>query len=167
MFPSIVIVDVQGFKIGVNKFVFKEIVILYTEDFFCHYFVESPFKYNTLSPALKRQADYLTKHYHGIKWNTGGISIAEVKQNLKKHLCCDNTSIYVKGKEKIYWLRDIIDNKNDRIFDLDEIISSSLTTLKQQYTLIDACGFHDGVCALQNAQILNKYLGEIIWKKNE
>lgn len=99
-----VFVDVQGFKIHDDIFVPKEFCLLHN-DYEFHAIVKSPCKYKQLSSSHKREAFWLTNRFHGLNFDSGTLSIAELAASTLEHV--DGKIVVVKGTEKVKWVRDI------------------------------------------------------------
>ena len=102
------VLDVQGFKANDNTFVFKELALSTLEED-CPpqvYLFRPPFDWNVLRNREKSSNRWLELNYHGIPWCTGDISQKEVQGILHKELK-NATKVYVKGREKIQWLKNV------------------------------------------------------------
>lgn len=99
-------VDIQGFKSNTNRFVVKEIAII-TQNITFHDIVKStPSAFSDLDAAHKKQAKWLTYNFHGLKWDWGFVTLQELRKQIEPIL--SGKIIYVKGDEKIHWLRQIL-----------------------------------------------------------
>lgn len=103
------IVDLQGFKDDWNNFIVKELSFL-TQNIKFSDVIKSPYEFDKLSSRSQKVARWLIDNYHGVDWNDGYISVTELRKTILPIL--KNKIIYVKGEEKIHWLRDILDEKN-------------------------------------------------------
>lgn len=158
-------IDVQGFKDNSNKFILKEIAVLTRNSSF-HDVIKSPFSINRLNDVHKREVNWLTKNYHGIKWNDGKITINELRKIIKPML--HQKTIYVKGEEKIDWIRFILNDKTKSIDIVNlECIGCSVKLHKFKQlkdSLRNLCNIHSSQynCALKNVLILCEwYLSKI------
>lgn len=104
--------DIQGFKDNSNEFILKEIAVITTNSSF-HDVIKSPYSIEILDKGHKRDAEWLTGHYHGIKWDDGTTSMTKLRQIIKPML--RQKIIYVKGEEKVGWMRLILGDKRNRI----------------------------------------------------
>ena len=127
-----VVVDMQGFKGLNNKFIAKEIAVLYNESESQHFIIKPPFKFAELPPSLQTQARWLYNNYHGLSWEGGNVSFTIVKQFLTHNL--RNKLVYVKGPEKRKWLTDTIGDST-KVADLDEVGCPNLHILKKTLRL--------------------------------
>lgn len=98
--------DVQGFKIADNKFIVKEVGILFDGNRTAHYIFKPPFDWTFLSYEHKRQATWLRKYYHGLHWNDGYIEYDRLSNLLTAML--QSRIVMVKGLEKKQWLQDFV-----------------------------------------------------------
>lgn len=92
------VIDVQGFKKPHNDFVVKELAIVpLGEDVQpAVYLFGPPHSWIFLTPRYRCQNKWLTKNYHGIFWDDGGIPYEELDDILTS--CTRGASkIYVKG----------------------------------------------------------------------
>lgn len=156
-------IDLQGFKDNFNRFIIKEFAII-TKNLKFHDIIKSP-KNVTLDIEHRKQAKWLTEEYHGIDWESGYISLKELRNTLQPIL--HGKVIYVKGREKTKWIQDIleINNNTNTINDL-ETIGCKLNINKMDSNIQDkfrACKKHTNLqykknrkthCAMQNVMIL-------------
>lgn len=114
-------IDVQGFKIKSNTFIVKEIAVI-THNSTFHDVIKSPFPFKNLDDEDKKQAVWLTKNYHGFNWNSGSISMTELRRILIS-IFKKTDKIYVKGQEKVQWLHSILDCKtfSSNIINIEQI----------------------------------------------
>lgn len=141
------IIDFQGFKDeSTNRFIVKEFCLL-TENIKFLDFMKSPFAFELLNENSQKTAKWLTKNYHGIKWDDGYISVSKLRETISPIL--KNKIIYVKGEEKIQWLRDIMNDSEKRTLYIVnmEIIGCDLAlhnnTKKSVNSKCDAAGYDE------------------------
>lgn len=103
-----IFVDIQGFKTVHNEFVVKEIFVL-SKNLKFHEIIKSPIPYDCLSLETKKQADWLKRNYHGLAWNDGYITQSELDKIISPVLT--GKIVFVKGAEKVDWIKDIFDTK--------------------------------------------------------
>lgn len=103
------IVDLQGFKDDSNNFIVKELSFL-TQNIKFSDVIKSPYTFDALNLRSQKIAYWLTNNYHGLNWSEGYITIDELRKTITP--IPQNKIMYVKGEEKIDWLRDIIDEQN-------------------------------------------------------
>lgn len=99
-----VFVDVQGFLTFKNRFMCKEFCLV-DDDYIFHTFVKSPYSFNKMSSRYQREANWLTHHFHGIKYDCGDINIFELKEKIFPKI--RGKTILVKGLQKVSWLKEI------------------------------------------------------------
>ena len=105
------IVDVQGFKITLNEFVFKEVAIIPLEgDPTPSVFLfKPPYAWDKLLDKNKSENRWLEQNFHGLMWRSGNIPYDELKSTLSGLLF--GAEIYVKGLEKSNWLKRFFPDK--------------------------------------------------------
>lgn len=163
-------VDVQGFKNNSNQFIVKECAII-TKNIIFHDIIKSP--NIILDKSHQRQAKWLTEKYHGLEWTCGQISFSKLRKTVQQIL--KNKTVYLKGSEKVEWLRYIlrINNKDNvtnsiKIVDLETLncpISLHKKDIDKQKNEFYACDHHNikhkknemRNCAMQNALILTDW----------
>lgn len=152
------VVDFQGFKNNLNKFIVKEFAITSIGgNFKNHCFIKSPYSFNSLLPFYQRQVTFNRKFYHGIPWSIGDIYFHEFHKQLLE-LFGHNGIVYVKGTEKAIYLKEQFPNVN--IINLEES-NPSLPALKNITTKNDFCVFHKNsgyICAQENVTKMLSYL---------
>lgn len=160
------IVDVQGFKDINNRFIVKEFY-LETRNMTFHDIVKSPVELKRILNRRQRNSiDWLTHQYHGIHWNDGFIELSELRNILWNYL--DKLRLFVKGKEKILWLKQIMKNDNLSCVNFEEFDNNiSLRNAEKKKDFI-CCINHAHIkskkiaqCAVANVKILRKWTREI------
>lgn len=142
------VIDIQGFFV-LKKFVPKELAA-YDGEQITHVVFKPPFNKEYLTDHDLRQSIWLEKHYHGILWNSGLVSLEEMEA-LMKHLCEKHRTIYVKGKPKTIYLQRFSDK-------VQEYPNEEELALRN-YLVPPECSFHNidiGHCALSNVKLLYK-----------
>lgn len=99
------IVDVQFFRTSTTEYTVKELAVT-DGDRTAHYIFKPPFVFEKLPPDLQTQARWLIQYHHGIKWNSGFIP-AYLATPIICNLLENARSIYVKGREKADFIRDV------------------------------------------------------------
>lgn len=102
------IVDLQGFKDNSNNFVLKEFSIL-TKNIKFSDIIKPTFAFSNLNESSRKAVCWLSNYYHGFDWNDGYIDFDELQKTIKPIL--QNKLIYVKGDDKICWLKKILDDE--------------------------------------------------------
>lgn len=158
---NIVFVDIQGFKDG-KTFILKELCFVRGESV-QHFIFKPPFKYNNLSIESKREAIYLTTLVHGFYWNEGKLDYSQIDKCFESLLLQqqveNNLIIYVKGMEKIRWLKELCKSSSKLVcYNIEDIGCQ-----KKKTTLFDFvkphCDSHArvGQCAYQNVMLLQEW----------
>lgn len=156
-----ILIDLQGFKSNNNIFIIKEICIL-KHNIVHHYIVKPPYNWNNLSKVEKQECIWVQQNYHGLHWNDGSITFPELK-NYIYQLLKFNNSIYVKGNEKVKWVKKLIKNKkNINCINLEDIgCKINLHKYEKKNIDIPHCNQHRinrSKCAFQNVLILKDWL---------
>lgn len=146
-------VDMQGFKDNSNRFVLKEIAVVTSNASF-HDVIKSPFAFRHLNKKRTREAKWLTKNHHGIHWNAGTMSMTQLRTIIRPML--HRKVIYVKGIEKVQWIRFILnyDNNNNGNDD-NESKSINIVNLDS----IDALAAAAGGCTSLKQPIKIRFVG--------
>lgn len=131
-----IVADAQGFRDEDNQFVFKDVAyIVFTNrgrilTTFCTN-VHSPKPFRDIQcPKTRRTARWLAQFFHNKDWDDEGIPYEDMKTSLAVFDAV-NTTVYVKGEEKILWFRDIF--KKATIRDLHSYGCPSLKQLRVMY----------------------------------
>lgn len=103
-FDDLVFIDIQGFKIPQNRFMVKEFCIINEGDVF-HAVVKHNYSFRFLPSFYQRQAIWLTRCFHGLLYESGNITIDEVRAIVYPKI--KDKIIMVKGCEKAKWLQYI------------------------------------------------------------
>lgn len=140
------IVDFQGFKDPANNFIVKEFAVTSSDgQLLQHWFVRSPYSFSNLDLKTTRQCNWLTRNYHGIKWQDGDITIQSLHRQLLPIL--KDSIVYVKGLEKAKYLEEFF--QVSQVYDVENYPS-----LKNLHSPKVRCFFHrhteDMTCALNN-----------------
>lgn len=153
------IVDFQGFKGLHNEFILKEIAIFH-DGHNHHFIVLPPYDFSLLHTSLKKQARWLFLHHHGLTWNGGFIDFHQVKTFLREKIKVG--SVYVKGAEKTLWIKELLNNVNVEVINLEDAYKTcpNFKALKRIHSDggIMKCVYHEKCCALQNVYLLKKFI---------
>lgn len=156
-----ILVDVQGFKDNANRFILKEISVE-TKNIQFHDIIKSPaIIERNLDRKHRKGSNWLTKKYHGISWTDGYITLNELRQTLYPIFNNSNAQVYVKGGEKMKWVKEIFGNEElncknveDEDFDvLPEERGKCWACYKHKH-ILDGNKIH---CALENVKVLKKW----------
>lgn len=164
--PLKAVLDFQAFKDDNNEFILKEVCMIDVESgtVMLHRLARPPFDFSILSETKRRECRWLTKHYHGLDWNDGDTSYAELQQMLRKCLANCHT-VYVKGIEKKEFvinnlINNIVIKKTTTVSDLSELGCESLPELTTNPNAI-RCGLHGDLqhrCALTHCMVLRSWI---------
>lgn len=139
------IIDVQGFKTGNNKFIVKEFAA-YDGTRICHYIFKQPFPFNCLPIEYQKQANWLMSHHHAIDW-IDGYTKHFLFPKIISDITTNVTEVYVKGREKADFIRKHI---TATVLELPETPQLEQKTANCFYHKNDIC-----ICALSN--VFNLY----------
>lgn len=148
------IVDIQGFKLQNNEFVFKELAILTEEYQLQHYIFKPPFSYKDLTTTEKRQVKWLQHNFHGFKWDDGYIPYQKLYATVEPLL--RNKIIFVKGSEKMRWIEQAFGSEFTT-YDVEEDGCPKLSALKFEND-VPSCIIHNGYCALENVFLIRNFM---------
>lgn len=137
------VVEFQAFYDNNNQYIVKELAIV--SEYLQTQLIFKPPNY-TLDSKAQRTARWLSRHYHGIKWDEGGVTYSE---ELIKGLCKAYETVYTKGLEKVKFLQRFHPDVIELDYPSDECASVSCV-LKQ----------HSGrfKCALMSAHAGYKHI---------
>lgn len=138
-----IIIDFQWFRLNRANIIPKELASCTSDYKKSHYIFKPPFSFATLTNEDRQVARYITAFHHGLNWCDGYISCS-VFDEIIKRLCADVEVVYVKGSEKVKYLRNILDKP---IRDLVRAENISRGT--------PSCSFHISnyvVCAASNCE---------------
>lgn len=157
-----IVLDVQCFRGFDNTLIIKEIAFA-SIHIFQHWIVKPPFAFYDLPKPLRKQACWLTHHYHGLEWESGFISQVELRE-LLHHL--NATRVFVKGEEKRKLMFEYFDVRTE-IINMDQLNCPSLKLISVPYL---RCLYHSQhnnkyMCALTNtfhlySWLYNEYKGD-------
>lgn len=151
------IVDVQGFKTEGNEFIVKEIAILCNNKI-QRLLIKPPFPFYKLTVKERKQVNWIQRN-RKIYWCEGVTPYLNYQNFIADNI--KDKCIYVKGLEKVLWLKSIL--QNDNIINLEDKGCPSLLNLYNQYKDckdLYSCINHDSVCALKNVFCLNKWCSD-------
>jgi hypothetical protein len=165
---NIIFADLQGFWIE-NKFILKELCFLIRDSkensnifiapSLSHHFIfTQPFAWYLLSYNSKKTVLWLTQNHHGIHWTQGTTDYNKINECFAP-LLGENVVIYVKGAQKVTWLKELC-NINIDCRNIEEIGCN--ICLQREENIIDRklyhCNKHSrsrkNRCALLNSKII-------------
>lgn len=133
------LVDLQGFKVNGNQFIFKEVAVLdcstLTSPKLYGLVFDAPFPLQFQDAEERRQTRWI-EHHLGHTWNEEGIPYELLTIVLKAYLFGAD-QVFVKGAEKRQWLQDFV-SPNCKLIDLHELGCPSLKTLVQEQWSVTA-----------------------------
>lgn len=150
-----VIVDVQGFKTESNEFIVKEIAIACRNQI-AVFLIKPPYPFYSLTKKERLQVSWIERN-RNIYWKEGFIAYSNFAQHIVPYL--EDKNIYVKGSEKVLWLKNVVNH--DNVFNLEDKNCPSFKKLFDDYgksITIYSCLYHSNVCALRNVTCLRKWI---------
>lgn len=153
-----IILDIQGFMVNEDQFVPKELASCDSNKCITHHVFQPSSSIASLPSKYRNTANWLMTHHHCIDWKVGFIHPMEFDA-IVKYLCRNVKKVYVKGPEKIKFLRHII---SAPIFALE----GSIYKLEMG---IPSCAFHSrrrSMCALSNVRHLQEVVEEGVQNKD-
>lgn len=150
---NIVFIDIQGFRAHMPTFIVKEFCLIEGIDVF-HHIVDSPFAFNRLPQTYKRQAHFLTKHHHGVRFDCGDITAKHLLALVFPRIL--NKTVLVKGLQKVEWLKTFFKKYGEiTCYNIEDLISNWKVKRQEEY---ECCKYHShiygwnsGICALSIA----------------
>lgn len=161
---GVAFIDIQGFKIGYNKFILKEVYVnIIEENFNYHALINSPLPFNKLIETEKQQVQWLTYNYHGIPWESGNIPLTQFKRDMKDVL--KDKTIICKGIEKLKWLQSFFVKISIKEYINCENLGCNINLSNHETCehLSNICDYHNHikksnfVCALKNVIKLRRW----------
>lgn len=170
-----VFVDVQGFKTTGNTFIVKEFcLVLYDQngsEF--HVLVKSPCNLVDLSEGYRREANWLTCARHGLLFDSGNTTLADLVEQTVTHI--HGKTVVVKGAEKVEWVRKIYENY-DAIdcVNVEDLHPSFQFAARVNSDIKTICSHHSEItfkdvlcfCALSHARELRDFYLEMYNEQN-
>lgn len=162
----IAIADLQGFNNNKGEFILKELCFSiynkHIEPNYNHYIFAPPFNWSDLSKKSRASAIWLKEFHHGFCWNQGEIPYNN-RVNYIKPLLKDNLIIFVRGIQKIQWLKECCYNFNLKVQDINDILNENnirLSDAAYELSHTNHCKLHRIVkhCAKQNVAIIETWL---------
>lgn len=160
--------DLQGcFIPDSGDFILKEFALI-APGAIIHRLVLPQLGFAHLSDVAKRQYYWVRNNHHGLRWDSGSITIDDLTSSIGPLLANVNV-VYVKGDQKCEWMRNILPQNQHRSIIVADITQLGCEeSLRGCYTnqsklahvfhttrlLLDAACKevkHHQVCALQNA----------------
>lgn len=124
------VVDFQCFKSIGNNYIVKELsVVRIHGDKEMHFLLKPPQPYFTLTPQMKKRVNFLTRHIHGLRWDSGELDSDDVLAYVADVLnLCANT-VYIKGSERVKFMENML-HPRIVVRDLDHFMDDCDTTVK-------------------------------------
>lgn len=149
------VIDFQCFRAKVenSKIILKELCVESLDDSFYFYSLFAPpYPFKQLAPKEKVNCLWLTNNHHGIPWSWGDTSLDYLKScNLLKKFQENNEPIvfYVKGIEKMVWLKFLLKNYNlvDKIGEPNMVKIINVENLGLNEKLSDMVDLKNNICS--------------------
>ena len=103
------ILDIHCFKNSYNNFIIKEAVAIDVDSgcLLFHHIVKPPYAQRVLPKDKRREANWLTNNFHGLKWQDGDLPFNDIYDKIKN--CFSSaTTVFVKGEEKKEFIRTLV-----------------------------------------------------------
>ena len=152
-----VVVEFEGFQLNPYDFIIKELAF-YVIDYGYHarWNFLPPFPWSELSAKNKKMAAWLTRNFHGLRWESGDLPYSSCELILTS-LLTSYKVIYTKGLEKTIFL----ERKSGRkIFNLDDLNCPKVTSLGSLQVKCPVHMLHFKHCALVKASFYALYIKE-------
>lgn len=157
---KVIVIDVQGFYTS-NKFIEKEISIAGVDSQIKTFIILPPFKYSRLTIKDKTTNKWLYNHFHGLRWDDGNSTLKDLEEYLsisvKKE---ENPTVYVKGLEKVNWIKKLIDEEIT-IYNLDDFNCPNINYLYKNDENTNICKYHrknKHRCAEKSVTLLRNFI---------
>lgn len=142
-----IVLDFQGFKDANNMFIIKELAGFDGIKCF-HTVFEPPYPLSALPRDLQLTSRWLSQNYHNINWEEGFTPYSQIG-NVFRKLTASYQIIYIKGKEKCAFLRNLTNypivelpehpplqrSNPNCIFHNNKICMCALTNVKELYNI--------------------------------
>ena len=146
--PEIVVIDFEGFRHKKSGFIIKELSVC-SNNYSDTVLFLPPISFNSLSSSERKSHQWVTKHLHGISWDSAFIAI-EIRFPTAK--------FYAKGKEKTETLQKLIQK------DVTNLETLLCPKIEEIFTPVEhlICSFHSSLllfkqkkkhCAKRKAQV--------------
>ena len=152
-------VDLQGFKLN-ETFIVKEAAILVDGCASSHFLFRPPIHWSRLTGEERAGIRWLTNNHHSLRWMDGNVSYDRARELIREATCANlgNRVIYVKGSEKIQWLRTILGDNNGGLVieNIDEAYDNIGSLERVHLESPIRCAYHARNCALSNVWKLHQ-----------
>lgn len=148
---TFIVIDFQWYRFNGNM-IPKELATCDDEFRRSHFLFKPIFSFGSMTAEDQRVARYVFSYYHGLKWEDGYTVVGEFDEIIKR-LCFGVDLVFVKGREKLEYLKCILDKRIIDLVDAQKIMRGK-----------PSCSFHTGnyvVCAMSNVEALYKFLVDI------
>lgn len=171
---NIAFADLQGFIGNDKRFILKEFCFsissisnnnknIYTPSISHHYIFAAPFPLRQLSENCQKSVIWLTRNHHGLQWSQGQTPYNKINECIQP-LLEEHLVIYVKGDQKVNWLKELCTNISIDCRNIEEIGCCSRLLPPQDYGhIFYNCNQHNKRsttnhrCALQNTKIIEHW----------
>lgn len=153
----IAFVDLQGFIVN-QQFVLKELCFLssLSNTTLNHYIYKPPFSWEFVNDRSKKNIIWLTIFHHGLYWIDGNIPYYKIDETFEQ-LCSPNLIIYVKGAQKVTWLKNLCKNYID-CRNIEEIgCNFRLADCAQPHLSCSQHKHKTNNCALQSVKLISNW----------
>lgn len=143
------VVDIQGFSLT-DGFAVKELAIS-DGKMMNHYVFKPQVPYSQLTHSEQKQIAWLENNHHSLRYEDGHVSLSELDNILHRFTAHVNL-IFVKGKQKIQFLKQYITNVPIVNLEYSENIPNLVATVDS-----NSCMYHNNksfICCIANVKTL-------------
>lgn len=163
------VVDLQGFQYKNSSFICKELSIKQINKersskvttFIFNYDIDE----DNLSKDFQKQICFLENHVHGLSWKTTLNNLlvykyCELSKLFNEEITRNKyVNIYVKGKQKMDWVKSLLDSTNIQVINIENVSTYQLANLKNlQDNYICRLHFPKLRCTINNVIFMNECL---------
>lgn len=159
------IISVQGLRDVNNKFIPKEVAVLGLQNRVVeHWIIKAPHNFAELPLGIKRSNEYISNHFHGIRWHEGDISFEQLVFHLQQ-VAKVAIRVFTRGHDNWRYLENVMSRE---IVNVEDMYAPTFEVLKKNYPSSFMCLNHSiqdtsnsRDCALNQAYLLRKWLHSI------
>lgn len=144
-----IIIDFQWYRFNSHTLIPKELASCDGEFRRSHFIFKPVMSFGAMAVEDQRVARYAFSQCHGLKWEDGYVNAGTFDEVVKR-LCMCVDVVFVKGREKLEFLKCIVDKCIVNLVDVEKITRGK-----------PSCSFHVGnyvVCALSNVEKFYTFL---------
>ena len=118
-----------------------------------------PYPWHDLSSDLQRRNAWVERNYLRLKWTSRTIPYNRIEKILHSHLGLIE-KVYVKGREKVAWLRTLLQYSHHVIENLEYDYDDDDDDIPSLRKLTNTCPHHKKqyMCAADNVMALSQFI---------